>query len=672
MKNAILFFLLIFCQKVFSQEDSSITTLDEVIVTTQRIEQPVSSIPFAVSKLGKEYFERIAPRTLPEAFQGTNGIFVQKTTHGGGSVFLRGLTGNQTLILIDGIRLNNSTFRYGPNQYLNTIDAYSVQSVEFDKGTGSVQYGSDAMGGVVRVVTQEPIFSLDNKRTWRAKLLSKYMTGDMEKTGRGEISYSGKKFAIAGGVTIRNFGDLIGGDTTGKQSSSGYGEWAMNLKAKFRINEKMALTIAQQQLSQRNVPVFYRIALENFAVNEFDKQQRQLQFFRLDVKGNRSLIDVIKIIGSRQQNREVRKSRKVGSVILREEEDQVTTFGLTADVLSVFAKDWQANSGIEFYSDGVESGRIDINQQTGAQNKIRGLYADDARYQNASLFSLHQLQHGRWVADVGLRFNAFSIRLQDTASGNIRLTPSALVWNAGLSFELHKHHYLYASYSTGYRAPNVDDLSSLGVVDFRYEVPTFWLRPEHSGSLELGYKMKSKKWKGDVTFFSMRLKDLITRIKVDGEVVNGYAVYRKENSERALVQGIEAALTWYPLSCINLNGSITYTHGNNQTKNEPLRRIPPTNGRFMLNLQKEDWSASAEWLWAAKQNRLAKGDKEDIRINPLGTPGWQVLNLYWSWHFRAFDLTGGLQNLFNRDYRTHGSGINGVGRSGWLSVGFSL
>jgi len=69
---------------------------------------------------------------------------------------------------------------------------------------------------------------------------------------------------------------------------------------------------------------------------------------------------------------------------------------------------------------------------------------------------------------------------------------------------------------------------------------------------------------------------------------------------------------------------------------------------------------------------LAKGDKEDIRINPLGTPGWQVLNLYWSWHFRAFDLTGGLQNLFNRDYRTHGSGINGVGRSGWLSVGFSL
>ena len=131
--------------------------------------------------------------------------------------------------------------------------------------------------------------------------------------------------------------------------------------------------------------------------------------------------------------------------------------------------------------------------------------------------------------------------------------------------------------------------------------------------------MKSKKWKGDVTFFSMRLKDLITRIKVDGEVVNGYAVYRKENSERALVQGIEAALTWYPLSCINLNGSITYTHGNNQTKNEPLRRIPPTNGRFMLNLQKEDWSASAEWLWAAKQNRLAKGDKEEIRINPLGT-----------------------------------------------------
>jgi outer membrane receptor protein involved in Fe transport len=76
---------------------------------------------------------------------------------------------------------------------------------------------------------------------------------------------------------------------------------------------------------------------------------------------------------------------------------------------------------------------------------------------------------------------------------------------------LGQRQYLYASYSTGYRAPNVDDLSSLGIVDFRYEVPAPGLRPEQSTAYELGYKMAGKKWKSDIGIYRMHLRDLITR-----------------------------------------------------------------------------------------------------------------------------------------------------------------
>ncbi len=82
------------------------------------------------------------------------GVIVQKTGHGQGSPFLRGFTGFRTLLLIDGIRLNNSVFRDGPNQYWNTVDPFTIGQLEIIKGPSSVLFGSDAIGGTVNVVTR--------------------------------------------------------------------------------------------------------------------------------------------------------------------------------------------------------------------------------------------------------------------------------------------------------------------------------------------------------------------------------------------------------------------------------------------------------------------------------------------------------------------------------------
>ena len=166
-------------------EDSTSRSLEEAVVTAQRKESQPLLVPYSVQKINRQQLDDFNPRTTPEALMMVNGVFVQKTNHGGGSPFVRGLTGNQVLILVDGIRTNNSTFRYGPNQYLITIDAYTINTIEVAKGTGSVQYGTDALGGVVQVLTKEPSFSAERKN-WTGKVLGKYMSGDMEKTGRGE------------------------------------------------------------------------------------------------------------------------------------------------------------------------------------------------------------------------------------------------------------------------------------------------------------------------------------------------------------------------------------------------------------------------------------------------------------------------------------------------------
>jgi hemoglobin/transferrin/lactoferrin receptor protein len=245
---------------VGAQKDTTAKLLDSLVLTSQRMAQKQYLIPYSVHVLGQNELYDFGARTTPEALSLINGVFVQKTNHGGGSPFLRGLTGNQTLILVDGIRLNNSTFRYGPNQYLNTIDPYSIHKVEVAKGTGSVQYGTDALGGVIQVFTKEPAFSNSVNR-WNGKAVAKYMSGNMEKTGRGEAEYSGQKFAAQVGATYRDFGDLVGGDTSGRQSPSGYKELALDLKTKFLLRPNVQLTVAHQRIQQQDVPVYHKIKL---------------------------------------------------------------------------------------------------------------------------------------------------------------------------------------------------------------------------------------------------------------------------------------------------------------------------------------------------------------------------------------------------------------------------
>ena len=655
----------------FSQADTAVKGLDEVVFTALRIKQKDLFIPYSVTTINRQYLKEINPRTTPEALMGINGVFVQKTNHGGGSPFVRGLTGNQTLLLVDGIRLNNSTFRYGPNQYLNTIDAYSINRIEVAKGTGSVQYGSDALGGVIHVLTSNPRFSQDESEI-HGRLTGKYMSSDMEKTVRGDIDYASGTAGFTGGIAYRRFGDLVGGDTTGRQAPSGYNEWSFDGKLKLALQKNMQLTLTHQFLQQSHVPVYHRVKLENFFLNEFDPQQRSLSYARLNYQGKKSWLKEVEMTTSLQNTKEGRNSRRNGSNTLRKEKDGIHTIGFTVNMLSEFNKAWTANSGFELYYDHVDSDRQDINIQNGTVTRLRGLYPDHSKYGSYSLFSLHHFHVRNWYIDAGVRWNAFNIRITDTTLGSVRLTPNALVGNLAVMYSIRQHHNLYLNFSNGYRAPNVDDMGTLGIVDFRYEIPAADLKPEKSHHAEFGYKFNTKKLSGTIAGFYMKLNNLITRIKIDGSVISGYPVYKKENVEDAHIKGVESEVNYQFNNELSLLGSVSYAYGQNETTREPLRRIPPLNGRLLGRWRNQHWFTGVEWMFASKQDRLAQGDKDDNRIPKGGTPGWNILNLYGSYRFSVITCNLGIQNIFNKDYRTHGSGINGYGRSAWVQLTFNL
>ena len=636
-------------------------TLNELVVTAQRSATPRFSTPEAIDVVNEKTIRARQFRSTPEALTATPGVFVQKTNHGGGSPFVRGLTGNQTLLLIDGIRLSNATFRYGPNQYFNTLDVFNLQRIEVLRGSGSVQYGSDALGGTIQAFSRDAAFA--DKRGWSGEVLLRGATQDMEKSARAGVAYGSRRAAVAGGVTWRDFGDLVGGDTTGRQTPSGYQEFDFDLKGKFALSEHTTLTVAHQNVRQEHVPVFHKVQLENFAVNEFDPQQRMLTYARLEQQLQRGVWQSLSLTASLQQTEEGRRSRKNGSTVLRYENDRVRSLGFIAQVNNTFGPRWTASSGLEAYHDLVNSTRTDTDELTGAFTSKRGLYPDDATMTSMAAFTLHEWDLDRWHFSAGARWNAFLITATDEAVGKTRLEPSALVGNAAITRKIGNHSRLFVSANSAFRAPNIDDLGTLGIVDFRFETPNYDLKPEHAVNYQVGYKLMTNKLQGELYLFRNELRDLIARVKQDTQTMQGYPLYQKENIERAYIQGIETAWSYAFVRDWLAQGSLTYTYGQNITQREPVRRIPPLFGRLAIDFTPGAWSFGMEWLGAGKQDRLAKGDTEDNRIPTGGTPGWQVFNLNAGYEWRFLSLRLSALNLFDEDYRTHGSGVNGYGRS---------
>lgn len=646
------------------------TLLNEIVVTANRSKNQVFQTPNSITVLNKKNLESNAPRTTPEALFGVNGVFVQKTNHGGGSPFVRGLTGNQTLLLVDGIRLNNSTFRYGPNQYLNTIDPFSIEKIEVLKGGGSVQYGSDAVGGTIQVFTTEPTFG----KGLNINLLGRLATQGMEQTARGEINYGGEKLAISGSFGYRNFGNLVGGKLTGQQSPSGYDEQMANLKAKVKAGNGI-LTLAHQYFEAQDVPVYHKVILENFAINEFQPQRRNLSYLKFTQENESKIFNGISIIGSLQATYEGRNSQKNGAARMIRESDKVYTKSLSTNIYSKFSDKWTANSGIEIYHDLVRSTKIDAPASftsSEAPKILRGLYPDNSTFLNYSLYSLHQFTQNHWQFSAGVRYNGFSIIVPDNTIGKTNLSPQALVPNVSVAYTIGSKSNIYASYNAGFRTPNIDDLGTLGIVDFRYELPTNELKPEKSKSYELGYKFRANHFSSTISVFYSQLNNLITRVKMPNQVIDGYNVYQKENVEKAFMRGTEWEFEAILTNKIKTYSGVAYIYGQNITKNEPMRRIPPLNGRLGIEFHQKQFFVRPELFFALKQDRLAQGDKDDNRIGKSGTAAWQIFNIQSGFTHKWLTINLSLQNLTNKDYRTHGSGINGVGRSAWLTLSVSI
>lgn len=136
------------------QLPTDISTMDTIVVTASRLPEPVKQTPAAIQTISQKTLQQSTVRELPSLLSTLPELTVIQPGYGQqASLFLRGTNSNHVLLLADGMRLNPATSSIPSWQFMDTSD---LERIEILKGPASVQYGSDAIGGVVQLISKTP------------------------------------------------------------------------------------------------------------------------------------------------------------------------------------------------------------------------------------------------------------------------------------------------------------------------------------------------------------------------------------------------------------------------------------------------------------------------------------------------------------------------------------
>ena len=675
--------------------EQKVLTLRGVVITATRSNQQTFDVSQPINVISENTIKQRHAKTSAEALREEAGVFIQKTNHGGGSAIIRGLSSNQILILVDGIRLNNSTYRLGNHQYLTTVDHHIVRQIEVVRGPTSVLYGSDALGGTINLITQKPYLK-NNNFNLNYRILGRYASADNEKTIRSEFSIHNHKIALQTGFSIKDYEDLRRGKNSDypqlekstndqKQSPSGFKAYDFDSKLVYSPTAFQTLILAYQMSKQKNVPRYDKYENNNYFRWFYQPQNRDLVYLLYENSLQTKFVTSCRAALSFHRQQEGRQIQQKVASLLTKEIDDVRTLGLTLQFNSLY-KQHLLTYGAELYFDKVYSKRffIDSETNTTAQD-LRGRYPNGAEYSSIGFFLQDEIHFSqRLTMTAGLRFSyfftEFKLPLDSTAVfnlENVNQNFQSVTGSVGGIFKLSDQIFLNLNAGQAFRAPNLSDISKLGESKGNtYEVPNTNLEPEKMISFDVGFKLNFDRLTANASAYHVKICDLLSSadvvyygasiLEIDGTV---YKIKQKNNIGNAYIQGFEAALNFNLYKHLSLFSNITATYGHNTTSDEPAGGIPPTFGLLGLFWQTETYFIETNLRFATKQNRLSADDMDDPRIPLGGTPGWQTYNLRAGINILKFySLQFAVENIFDYNYREHGSGINGPGRNFIVSL----
>ena len=485
-------------------------TTDVTVTADRGVTADIARIPPVVTVRDADEFRNRPLATLGNALEGATGVMVQQSTYGQTSPFLRGLTGYQVVNLVDGVRLNNTTFRSGPNQYLAFVDPSQAERIEAMLGPASAQFGSDAMGGAIQVLTPHADFQTAERLRTAGGFNLFAGSADEARGADATMFLQGRNVSTFLGGSWRELGDLRAGagtdshhalrrffgldedqiqDVLGdRQVDTGFSQHGLHAKVSARLRSDQNLTAWYQRSTQEHVQGYKDLwgGLGRLR-SDFDPQELQLFYSRYERLGLGRLDWLSGTFSlNAQRDGSVRQNLRPTDTIVRDDVS-VDAFGYIVQAGARIGSRQKMVFGGEVYDEHVDARRDETNPVTGATVQKRALYPNGSRYVTGGLFVQDEIDllrgdRGRAViARLGGRYTRVGVRTHAAANltptgGNLGVVDSEesyddWTFNAAVTWSMNKVVSVQGLVGRGFRAPNLNDLGALGLNDLGYEVP---------------------------------------------------------------------------------------------------------------------------------------------------------------------------------------------------------
>lgn len=668
--------------------EGEVVETSEVVVTAARTEQLLAEVPVSVTLVDEQELRRNPQMDVASQLENVPGAQVHVMANGQRRINIRGMSGPRTLVIIDGVR--QQELRTIDGAYIN-IDPDNIEKIEVIKGPASVLYGSEAIGGVINIVTKKG-GKADKPVGFSTGFTASSATKSIEPRAAIFGDYNGFNYRFSGSGVNSHDRSVPGGKVW--HSSYKQREYAGSLGYRWD-GGSLNFTVDNFQGETETVPTR---TVNSLAIPTDPWETATLRTISKTPKNDRTgytgklvLDDVTETLRKLTFSAYGQNSERQSDTIATLNHLTHPDGALTASQLNkhdsyggAIQSEWLLGES-HFVIFGLDYDKADFNAVEKAYNaggNLTSRYVKDGYQETVALFAQDEWSFADdWALTMGLRQTwvetALTRMTNPPAGREGKIRDNNLVGSLGLVYSGVEDWHFRALYSQGYRNPNLLQ-KFMGSGTFMLPNPD--LKPETSDNFEVGARFDNGNWNVDFVLFYSELKDGLS----SDETSPGSGIYQYYNLDKVRNWGAELAVEYHiPDSNFTPYGSVTWL--NYWTDNDGVKlknnAKPYVWGKAGLKWENEI-NDHQTLFWDA--DMVMSAGARGKTVNALGEVvktsnrhAWQTANLTIGLegenNLFKYNTSLSLRNIFDQHYyQTSGTSIPEPGFNVVLSYGIEF